>query len=485
MKVGLVGTGVIGAGWAVRALSRGHQVVAGDAAPGAEERLRERIERAWPPARKLGLFPDADPSALTWVATVEEVGEAADFIQESVPENMEVKAGVHAAVSATAGDEVIIASSSSGLLPSEMQLKVRNPERFVVGHPFNPVYLLPLVEVVAGDMTCSENVERARDFYAGLGMHPLVVRNEIEGYLSDRLQEAMWREILHLVNDGVATTDELDQAIIYGPGLRWAAMGVNLTFHLAGGRGGMRHMLGQFGPTLGLPWSKLEAPRLTEELIEAMASGTEDQAGDLTVDELERIRDDCLIAVMRGLRAEGVGAGKVIAEREAAIRDQQAARWSPGLEVPTPLRLYRAPVEPDWVDYNDHMTESAYLLAAGWASDKLFRYIGIDEAYRNRGMSVYTVETHICFKRETSLDQTIVCDTYLLGVDDKRIHLVHVIRDAETEDALASVEQMLVHVDTSVGKSTPIPTEVRTALDSIMTAHIGADTGVRTVMRAE
>ncbi len=482
MKVGLVGTGVIGTGWAVRALARGHSIVASDQADGAHDRLVAGIEKAWPAAIRLGVFAEADPTAVEWVGSAAEVAESADLVQESVPEDLDIKAAVHSELGSAAGPEVIIASSSSGLLPSKMQSELKHPGRFVVGHPFNPVYLLPLVEVVAGDSTSPETVDRAVEFYAGLGMHPLVVRNEIEGYLSDRLQEAVWREILHLVNDGVATTDELDQAIIYGPGLRWAGMGTNLTFYLAGGQGGIRHMLDQFGPALELPWTHLKAPALSEELIEAMARGTGDQAGERSVDELEQLRDDYLIAVMRALKSVDVGAGKILAEREAAILRTGAEEWQPGHDVPAPLHLYECVVEPDWVDYNGHMTESAFLVVAGWASDKLFRYIGVDESYRSSGASFYTAETHIKFKAEGHLNQRLVVETFLAGADAKRLHLVHSIIDAGDGSRLGSVEQMLLHVDTERGKVSPMPEHLAEAVSRIASTHAEFDPGVELTM---
>ena len=322
--IGLVGTGVIGSGWAVRVLARGYDVVAWDPADGAEDRLREAIERAWPAATGLGLFPDADPGRVRWADSAEEVAATTDWVQESAPEDEELKRSLLRRLDAAAPPHTVIASSSSGLLPTRLAEGCAHPERLLVGHPFNPVYLLPLVEVVAGQATSPSAVAAALEHYDDLVMHPLVVRNEIEGYLSDRLQEAMWREVLHLVNDGVATTAELDDAVVYGPGLRWAAMGTSLTFHLAGGDGGMRHMLGQFGPALNLPWTHMEAPELTEELIEAMASGTEAQAAGRTMAELERQRDQSLIGVMRALSETGVGAGRLITERDARI--QRAGR---------------------------------------------------------------------------------------------------------------------------------------------------------------
>ena len=322
--IGLIGTGVIGSGWAVRVLARGYDVVAWDPAADGEERLRKAIERAWPAAAELGLFPGADPGRVRWAESPEEVAASADWVQESAPEKEELKRSLLCRLDEAAPPQTVIASSSSGLLPTRLAEGCSHRERFLIGHPFNPVYLLPLVEVVAGEATSAAAVDDAAAHYDDLVMHPLVVRNEIEGYLSDRLQEALWREVLHLVNDGVATTAELDEAVVYGPGLRWAAMGTCLAFHLAGGDGGMRHMLSQFGTALKLPWTHMEAPELTEELIEAMASGAEDQAGGRTVAELERHRDQSLLGVMRALSETGIGAGRLITERDARI--QRASR---------------------------------------------------------------------------------------------------------------------------------------------------------------
>jgi len=317
--VGLVATGVIGAGWATRILARGWRVVAWDPDPDGEAKLAEKVAQAWPSVTELGLFPGASPDRINWAPTPEEVADQADWIQESAPENQELKQELIGRVAAVAGPETVIASSSSGLLPSSLQAGIRHPERFLIGHPFNPVYLLPLVEIVGGSQTAAKTVQLATDFYDDLVMHPLVVRNEIEGYLSDRLQEALWRECLHIVNEGIATTEELDDAIAYGPGLRWAGMGTNLTFHLAGGDGGMRHMLAQFGPALKLPWTKLVAPELTDELLDAMADGTEAQAAGRSIRELEQLRDKYLLGVMNGLRPSGVGAGRLMDERSARI----------------------------------------------------------------------------------------------------------------------------------------------------------------------
>ncbi|MBI1776853.1 MAG: L-carnitine dehydrogenase [Proteobacteria bacterium] len=302
--VGLVGTGVIGAGWAARCLAKGLDVVATDPSPQGEEALRSAVDNAWPALERLGLAPHADRRRLRFVKTVAAAVSEADFVQESAPEREDLKRRIMAEIDRLAKSEVVIASSSSGLLPSNIQADGKHPERILIGHPFNPVYLLPLVEVVGGKRTNGRSIAAAQTFYRSIGMRPLHVRNEIPGYIADRLQEALWREILHLVNDGIATTGEIDDAITYGPGLRWAFMGTNLIYHLAGGDAGMRHMLEQFGPALKLPWTKLEAPELTTRLIDLMVEGTEAQAGERSIKQLERWRDECLIRVMAAV-AEG------------------------------------------------------------------------------------------------------------------------------------------------------------------------------------
>ncbi len=467
-----MGTGVIGAGWALRALSRGWDVVAYDPAPDAEARLQEMIERGWSAVRRIGVYPGADPGRVRFARSPEEVADQAEFVQESTPENLVIKREVLARLDGVASPEVVIASSTSGLLPSKLQEGLRHPDRLVVGHPFNPVYLLPLVEVVGGAQTSPEAIERAVALYTDLDMHPLVVRYEIDGFLADRLLEALWREILHMVADGVATTGELDEAITYGPGLRWSGMGTNMIYHLAGGDKGMGHMLDQFGPALEWPWTKLVAPPLTDQLIERMVEGTSNQAAGRSVSDLEGLRDDYLIAVMYALRETRVGAGEVLARREERILDQAAPdRWSPGTSVPAPLNLYQCRVGPEWTDYNKHMTESAYLLAFGWASDALFRYIGIDDSYRAAGHSFYTVESHLRYEREVSTGAPLGFTTHVLGLDDKRLHIFQVMTHRDTGDVLCTNEQMLVHVDTTRGRSSSILAHQLAALTAILQSH--------------
>lgn len=297
-----LGSGVIGSGWVARALANGLDVVAWDPAPGAEEALRKRIANAWPALEKQGLKAGASQSRLRFVTTIEECVRDADFIQESAPERLELKLDLHGRISAAAKPNALIGSSTSGLLPSEFYESSKHPERCIVGHPFNPVYLLPLVEIVGGRNTAPEAIEAAKQVYSSLGMQPLHVRKEVPGFIADRLLEALWREALHLVNDGVATTGEIDDAIRFGAGLRWSFMGTFLTYTLAGGDAGMRHFMAQFGPALQLPWTYLPAPELTEELIDAVVDGTSEQRGERSIASLERYRDDCLLAVLDAVK---------------------------------------------------------------------------------------------------------------------------------------------------------------------------------------
>ncbi len=269
-RVAVVGAGVIGSGWAARFLGAGLDVAAWDPSAEARSKSFAAIDTAWPAMVRRGIAPSARPSRLTFHDELEDCIANADFIQENAPEREALKQDLLARIDA-ANPGAIIASSTSGLLPSLLAAKMARPERMLVGHPFNPVYLLPLVELVGGERTSPGTVESAAGFYRSLGMRPLTVRKEIVGFIADRLMEALWREALWLVNDDVATTEEVDAAVVYGCGLRWSLMGTFLTFHLAGGEGGMRHMLHQFGPALKLPWTKLVAPELTDELIDKVA----------------------------------------------------------------------------------------------------------------------------------------------------------------------------------------------------------------------
>jgi carnitine 3-dehydrogenase len=300
-KAAVIGTGVIGSGWAARFLAAGLDVVAWDPGKGSEEQLRKNVANAWPALEKVGLKPGASQSRLSFVSTVEEAVKDADFIQESAPEREDLKLKLHAQITAAAKPDAMIGSSTSGLLPSDFYKDAKNPERCMVGHPFNPVYLLPLVEVCPSKWTSPEAVQAAIAFYKSLGMRPLHVRKEVPGFLADRLLEAVWREGLHMVKDGYCTTGELDDAIRFGFGIRWSFFGMYMIYHMAGGEAGMKHFLEQFGPALELPWTHLKAPPLTDDLINKIVEGTEAQAGTHSIKDLERLRDDCIISVINAI----------------------------------------------------------------------------------------------------------------------------------------------------------------------------------------
>jgi carnitine 3-dehydrogenase len=357
-------------------------------------------------------------------------------------------------------------------MPSDLQRDMQAPERLLVGHPFNPVYLLPLVEIVGGAKTSPEAVEAASRFYTAIGMHALKVRREIPGHLTDRLQEALWREILHMVNDGVATTGELDESIIYGPGLRWAAMGTNLIYHLAGGEPGMRHMLKQFGPCLKWPWTKLEAPELTDELIDRMVEGTQEQAAGRSIREIERLRDDYLVAIQQVLRQFNIGAGSTLRKLEERLYEENAGKARVAVDagagaVGQGLRLIETQVRSEWVDYNGHMTDSRYLQVFGDATDALFRSVGVDDGYRASGRALYTVESHVTHGAEAKLLDPLYVLTRLLAVDDKRVHLFHALHRGRDDVLVATGEQMYLHVDTKAGKAAPMDAAVREKLEKV------------------
>lgn len=299
-KITLVGGGVIGAGWAVRCLANGLEVTMTDPSLEAEKYVEKVIDDAWPLLDSSGLIK-GDRTRFKYVKDLPKALEDADFVQENVPEREDLKKKVLEEISKNIESNVIIASSSSGLLPSKLQLNCICPERLIIGHPFAPVYLLPLVEIVGGELTSDSAISQAGYFYKSLGMRPLHVRKEIEAYIADRLQESLYREALHLINSGIADVSEIDAAITGGPGLRWAFMGTFLGWHLGGGPGGMRHTIDQFGPALELPWSNMKAPVLTSELKEKIVKGCENECGDREFTEIERRRDRCLVEIQKVL----------------------------------------------------------------------------------------------------------------------------------------------------------------------------------------
>jgi 3-hydroxyacyl-CoA dehydrogenase len=298
-RVAVVGSGTIGASWAAVFLAHGLSVAASDPAPGAETFLRGFIAAAWPSLARLSDAPAEPPwTALSFHVEPEAALAGADFVQESAPEREEVKRALLARLDAALDPSIVIASSSSGLLMSRIQTDCRHPERCVVGHPFNPPHLVPLVEVVGGDKTAPWAIERALAFYTAAGKAPIHIRREVRGHVANRLQAALWREAVHLVAEGVASVADIDTAISAGPGLRWALMGPHLTFHLAGGVGGIRHFLDQFAGPMADWWQDLGDPVLTAELRERLAAGIADEAAGRDIPALEARRDRFLVDLL-------------------------------------------------------------------------------------------------------------------------------------------------------------------------------------------
>ena len=325
-RAACIGGGVIGSGWAARFVLNGVDVAVCDPDPEAERKANEVLDNAERAFARL--FGDERPARgeLRIAGSIADAVDGAGFVQESVPERLDLKRAVLAEVDAAAPEEVVIGSSTSGLLPSDMQRDLAHPGRFLVGHPFNPVYLLPLVEVVAGRTTTTAAVERAREVYASVGMKPVVVAKEIDAFIGDRLQEALWREALWLVHDGIATIEDIDDVIRYSFGLRWAQMGIFQVYRVAGGEAGMRHFMEQFGPCLAWPWTKLtDVPELDEALVDKITEQSDAQAAGRSIRELERIRDDNLVGIMEALErtgGPGWGAGALLREARRTLHER-------------------------------------------------------------------------------------------------------------------------------------------------------------------
>jgi carnitine 3-dehydrogenase len=340
-----------------------------------------------------------------------------------------------------------------------------------VGHPFNPVYLLPLVEVCGGAQTSSWALDRAGEVYGSVGMQVLRVHTEIDGFIADRLLEALWREALWLVHDGVATAEEVDDAVRYGAGLRWAIMGTFLTYRIAGGQAGMRHFMEQFGPTLAAPWTKLvDVPELTPAFLDELSAQSDEQAEGRSVGELERLRDDCLVAVLQGLRAQDYGAGRTLAAWERGLLARGPATQSVSIDG-APLALIHREIPPEWIDYNGHVHESRYLQLFGDATDALLRAIGVDEAYVAEGHSYYTVETHLSHLQQLVSGERVRVLTQVLGFDERRLHLFHKLTRSDDDEAVATAEQMLIHVDTVAGRASAVDGAVGLRVAALAAAH--------------
>jgi carnitine 3-dehydrogenase len=316
----IIGGGVIGAGWVARFIENGIDVAIYDPASDAVAKIEAVLQNSRYAYNKLTKVQRKREGVVSHCDSLAQAVSNAQIIVESVPERLEVKQSVYAEIESHAASDAMIVSSTSGIMPSDLQSQMRNPERLLVAHPFNPAYLLPLVELVAGQKTRASVVDAAKAFYLSIGMKPLLVKKEIEAFIADRLLEAIWRESLWLVKDGVATTEDIDDAVRFGFGLRYAQMGVFDTYRVAGGEAGMRHFMAQFGPCLKWPWSKLtDVPDFNDELVDLIATQSDQQSGHMSIREMERMRDDNLIGILHALKDNNWGAGETLANHEVRL----------------------------------------------------------------------------------------------------------------------------------------------------------------------
>ncbi|TCR80125.1 carnitine 3-dehydrogenase [Rhizobium sp. BK376] len=470
-----VGGGVIGGGWIARFLLAGIDVKVFDPHPDAERIVGEVLANAEKAYAMLTGAPLPPRGKLTFSKTLEEAVAGADWIQESVPERLDLKRNVLTQIDAAARPDALIGSSTSGLLPTDLQRDMKHPKRLFVAHPYNPVYLLPLVEIVGGEKTSAETIKSAMDKLVPIGMKGVHIAKEIEAFVGDRLLEALWREALWLIKDDICTVETLDDVIRYSFGLRWAQMGLFQTYRIAGGEAGMRHFLAQFGPCLAWPWTKLtDVVDLDDALVEKIGQQSDEQADGLSIRELERIRDENLVGIFHALKGghggKGWGAGKLLKEFEATLW-ASAGSDKTLHDTARPLRLVETKVSPAWVDYNGHMTEHRYLQVFGDTSDALLRLIGVDLAYVEGGHSYYSVETHIRHLGEAKLGHAIYSTCQVLSADEKRLQVFHTIYETASGEAIATAEQMLLHVDTKAGRATPAPAEVFAKVNAIAAEH--------------
>ena len=457
----IIGGGVIGGGWAARFLLMVWDVRVFDPDPEATRKIDEVLSNA---RRSLpGLTDQAMPEEgrLTFHKTMSDAVDGVVWIQESVPERLDLKSKVYATLQEHAPKAAIIGSSTSGFKPSELQNCVPNPAQIVVTHPFNPVYLLPLVELVTTDKNPTDVIERAKEIITGIGMFPLHVKKEIDAHIADRFLEAVWREALWLINDGIATTEEIDNAIRYGFGVRWAQMGLFETYRVAGGEAGMKHFIAQFGPCLEWPWTKLmDVPELTDELVNEIADQSDAQSGQYSIRELERIRDNNLVAIMRALKAQDWGAGALLNVSETKPDAGDTTQLITTVRRAVPL---------DWTDYNGHMNEARYLQAFGDATDRFMEIIGCDADYIASGGSYFTAETHIRHIDEVHAGTKIRVETQCLLGEGKKLHLFHRMFDGDR--LLATGEHMLIHVSLETRKARAPSDAIAATLGAIAQAH--------------
>jgi carnitine 3-dehydrogenase len=464
----VIGGGVIGGAWAARFLLNGWDVRVYDPDPEAERKIGEVLDNARRSLPSLSDHMMPAEGGLSFHGTIAEAVAGAAYVQESVPERMDIKHLTFTAITEACSKDVVIGSSTSSFTPTELSEQQVDKSRIMVCHPFNPVYLLPLVEVVGGTTASEDAVETCMEILTEIGMKPLKIKKEILGHIADRLLESVWREGLWLIKDGICDTETLDDAMRFGFGLRWAQMGLFETYRIAGGEAGMQHFIGQFGPTMEWPLSHLmDVPELDDALVQKVAEQSDAQSGMYSIRELERIRDTNLVGMMRALKAQNWGAGSVLANYDAGVKEAIGRPDMEGL-----VRTVARTVPLDWLDYNGHMNEARYLQAFGDATDRFMELIGCDAEYIAKGGSYFTAETHIRHLDEAQAGTEIHIDTQVVLGAGKKMHLFHFMKAADGR-LLATAEHMLIHVSLATRKAAPPAPEIEAKLVAVAKAHEG------------
>ena len=465
MKAAIIGGGVIGGGWASRFLLNGYDVKVYDPDKEAKRKLNAMLKNAKRSLPSLYDFALPEEGKLTFCSTIEETVQGVKWIQESVPERLDIKQDVYKQIQKFCDGDAIIASSTSGFKPSELNEGSNNPKQILVCHPFNPVYLLPLVEVVPSLLTDKNITSDCCKILKNIGMKPLLVRKEIDAHIADRLIEAIWREALWLVHDDIATTEEVDDAMKYAMGLRYALMGVFEHMRLAGGEQGMHHFLKQFGPCLKWPWTKLmDVPDLTDEFVTKIATQSDNQAKGRSIQELEMSRDDTLVGILRALRATERAAGKTINEHNDDLN----------IDLGHDAELYltvKRQIPQTWTDVNGHMNETNYLEVCSQATDKFMEMMGMDVDYiKTKQESYFTVETHIRHLNEAKEGMLIIAKTQVLEASGKKLRLFHKL-ETDNGTLIATGEHMLLHVSLKTRASCLPSKKIAENLDQLYKKH--------------
>lgn len=459
----IIGCGVIGGGWLARFLLNGWHVNLYDPDPDCGCKIEAVLTNARHALPMLYDFALPKEGKLTVCDTIAETVTEATWIQESVPERLDIKHACLAEIQTHCPSDAIIGSSTSGFKPSQLQQNATSPQQIVVTHPFNPVYLLPLIELVPSPKNTEALISTAQDILRGLGFYPLRVRKEIDAHIADRFLEAVWREGLWLINDGIATTAEIDDVIRYGFGLRWAQMGLFETYRIAGGEAGMAHFIAQFGPCLKWPWTKLmDVPELTDELTAKIAAQSDAQSGGLSIRELERLRDNNLIVILRALKQQNSAAGVLINEHEDSLR--------PVLSAEVPMVTVRRHVPIDWTDCNGHMNEGRYGQVFSDAAEAVMAHVGADIAYIKAGQSYFTVKTIVEYLNETYAGAAIEIHSWVRIGAGKKLGLRHEMRDADGT-VYATCDQLMVHVDLGTRRSSLPAPQVQQNVATLYAAH--------------